>query len=102
MPEALTVDSICIDDCNLSIFNSTSILSRTIGWHSGIRSEVRLAAVIPAIRATVRTSPLAIELDSIKSIVSDFIITAPMALAIRTVTSLSPTSTIFALPLASR
>ena len=37
---------------------STSTWSRPIGWHSGISSPVRLAAWMPAIRATPSTSPL--------------------------------------------
>ena len=36
------------------------MLSSPRGWHSGISSPVRLAAMIPASRATSRTSPLAI------------------------------------------
>ena len=36
---------------------STVTESRASGWHSGIRSAVRLAAMMPARRATSSTSP---------------------------------------------
>ena len=37
---------------------STAIESMGSGWHSGINSEVRLAAMIPATRADAKASPL--------------------------------------------
>ena len=38
--------------------SATSTPCSAIGWHSGIRSGVRLAPMMPAIRATASASPL--------------------------------------------
>src|SRR4030043_783918 len=64
----------------------------------GIIWQVFLAAIIPAIWATAKTSPLAIFLSLIIFKVSGCITTEPSAIAIRCVSSLPPTSTICALP----
>src|SRR6185312_12037704 len=66
------------------------------GWQSGISSDVRLAAWIAAIRAVPSASPRATA-----AAVSGAIRTTARATARRSVTSLSPTSTIRALPASS-
>ena len=48
----------------------TSTEPTSSGWHSGIRSGVRLAAWMPATRATASTSPLVIAPRAIGDVVS--------------------------------
>ena len=50
------------------------------GWHIGIRSEVRFAAITPAISAVARTSPLP-PFDRASSSASRLITTRPAAVA---------------------
>ena len=47
-----------IDTPSSVTVTSTLTPCRPIGWHSGIRSGVRLAPAIPAMRATASASPL--------------------------------------------
>src|ERR1700722_13606783 len=72
------------------------------GWQSGIRSGVRLAPAIPAIRATARASPLGTVPSRSAATASADSSTRPDAVAVRTVTSLAETSTIRARPASSR
>ena len=60
LPVFLTVEVILIAWWASSISNSTFISPRRRGWQRGIRLGVCLAAMMPAIWATVRTSPLGI------------------------------------------
>ncbi len=69
------------------------------GWHMGISSDVRFAAMIPAIRATSSGSPLGFE-GSARSTLF-FIRTNALASATRAVFVFSETSTIRARPRAS-
>src|SRR5579871_3836355 len=81
---------------------SIVIAESPIGWQSGISSCVRLAAMIPAIRAVPTTSPfLALPLRIMASVAAAMT-TAPSATALRSVTGLSATSTMLAAPLSSR
>src|SRR5262245_33805658 len=81
---------------------STATCDSARGWHSGIRSWVRLAAMMPATRATPSTSPLlALPLRTV-SRVSAAMTTRPSAIASRSVTALAPTSTMRASPLVPR
>src|SRR5680860_1769900 len=81
-------------------FTSTEPTRR--GWHSGMRSGVRLAAWIPATRATARTSPLLIAPRATSDAVSGVMLTRPRATARRWVGSLGVTSTMRARPSGSR
>ena len=65
-------------------------------------SEVRLAAWIPAIRATPSTSPLPIVPARTALAVAISITTMPLAIATRSVSGLAPTSTMRAAPAASK
>src|SRR5215211_1388117 len=68
------------------------------GWQSGISSCVRLAAMMPAMRAAPSTSPfLASPLSTMSSVLA-VIATRPSATATRSVTALAPTSTMRASP----
>ena len=78
----------------LSISHSTVTECRAIGWQSGIKSGVRFAPMIPAIRAVARTSPFGTVLSRSIVITSAERDTCPLACAVRTVTSRSLTSTI--------
>src|SRR5579863_1056507 len=69
-----------------------------IGWHSGIRSGVRLAPAIPAILATASASPLGTAPARSAATASAASSTRPVAQAERAVTSLPDTSTIRAWP----
>src|SRR5882724_9552653 len=71
------------------------------GWHSGIRSEVRFAAMMPAIRAAPSTSPFLALPETISSSVALLMTTLPSATAVRSVAGLADTSTIRASPAAS-
>ena len=81
---------------------STLIAEIGSGWHSGIRSAVRLAAMIPASRATPNTSPFLASPERISAKVAGSITTRARAVALRAVSGLAPTSTIAAAPLASK
>ena len=65
-----------------------------------MRSGVRLVAMIPAIRATASTSPLGTSPDRMSAAAE--VVTRPLAVAVRVVTSRPATSTIRAWPAASR
>src|SRR5579859_2284234 len=80
----------------------TSMWLSGSGWQSGISSAVRLAAITPAICATVSTSPFLIWPARMSARVSGRIMTSPAATATRSVSGLWPTSTMWALPAASR
>src|ERR1700691_21391 len=72
------------------------------GWHSGMSSCVRLAAMMPAMRATESTSPfLALPLRTMSS-VERRIMTRPSASASRSVVGFDDTSTMRAAPRAPR
>src|SRR3954462_6602098 len=68
------------------------------GWQSGIRSAVRLAAMMPAMRAVPSTSPFLALPDTIRSSVALVMTTRPSATASRSLAGLSDTSTIRASP----
>jgi hypothetical protein len=53
-----------------SVTRETATSVRGRGWHSGISSAVRLAAMMPATRATPSTSPFAIVLPAMASSVA--------------------------------
>src|SRR6202795_2587866 len=77
---------------------STSTCDNSRGWHSGINSWVRLAAMMPAMRAVPSTSPfLASPLCTISSVIA-CISTRPSATATRSVAGLAETSTMWASP----
>src|SRR5436190_10325229 len=67
-----------------------------------MRSAVFLAAMMPASCATASTSPLAAFLVAISLSVAGCMMTLARAVAIRSVMSLSPTSTMRALPRSSK
>src|SRR5512138_2015161 len=71
------------------------------GWQRGIRSCVRLAAMMPAILAAWSGSPFLTEPAPIARRAAADIRTAARAIASRAVTGLSPTSTILTRPRAS-
>src|SRR3954469_8179787 len=68
------------------------------GWQSGISSAVRLAAMMPAMRAVPSTSPFLALPDTIRSSVALVMTTRPSATASRSLAGLSDTSTIRASP----
>src|SRR5579862_2344090 len=77
---------------------STSTCDNSKGWHSGISSWVRLAAMMPAMRAVPSTSPfLALPLRTMSSVFA-VISTRPSATATRSVAGLADTSTMWASP----
>src|SRR5580704_10056442 len=77
---------------------STSTCDNRSGWHSGISSWVRLAAMMPAMRAVPSTSPfLASPLRTMSSVFA-VISTRPSATATRSVAALAETSTMWASP----
>ena len=81
--------------------SSTVTPCSPIGWHSGIRSGVRLAPAIPAIRATASASPFGTSPALRAATARADSSTRPVAQADRAVTSLPDTSTIRACPAAS-
>jgi len=85
-----------------SMWKSALTRVRGSGWHSGISSAVRLAAWMAAMRAMPRTSPLSAEPSRIRARVAGRIRIAPAATAMRRVAGLSPTSTMWARPPASK
>ena len=90
--------------------------SRPIGWQSGISSAVRLAAMIPAMRAVWNTGPLAVTMSAPDPAWSAPFPPAPVsrsrtaggsdtsarAVAVRVVAPLAETSTMRGSPAASR
>ena len=97
-PEVLTVAVTRTPGSAGSATRSTATLVKGNGWQSGIRSAVFLAAMMPARRATPRTSPFLARPSTMNANVSALISTSPSATAIRAVTTLPPTSTIWAWP----
>ena len=85
-----------------SMLKSTVTRVSGIGWHSGISSAVRLAPWIAAMRAMPITSPFLLLPASTIARVSGFMLIMPAARAIRRVSVLVPTSTIWAFPSASK
>src|SRR6202034_3003885 len=85
-----------------STVRSTETPWMASGWQSGIRSGVRFAPVIPAIRATASASPLGTVPSRSAATAAADSSTRPEAVAVRTVTSLAETSTIRARPASSR
>src|SRR5580698_1577819 len=81
---------------------STSTCDRSKGWHSGISSWVRLAAMMPAMRAVPSTSPFFASPLRTRFSVFAVISTRPSATATRSVAGLAETSTIWASPRAPR
>ena len=77
---------------------STFTLEIAIGWQSGINSGVFFAPIIPAIRAVEITSPLGVVPETISPRTSLVNKTFPEAVAVRTVSARSDTSTIWASP----
>jgi hypothetical protein len=80
---------------------STVTPCNPIGWHSGIRSGVRLAPAMPAMRATASASPLGTVPPRSAATASGPSSTRPVAQAALAVTSFPDTSTMRALPAAS-
>ena len=76
----------------------TSIRVRGMGWQRGMRSDVRFAAWMAAMRATPSTSPLPCPPRRMRRRVSGRISIRPSATAARRVSSLAPTSTMCAAP----
>src|SRR6266702_1261677 len=77
---------------------STVTFDSASGWQSGMSSEVRLAAMMPAMRAVPSTAPFLALPDTIRSSVALLMTTRPSATASRSLTGLSDTSTIRASP----
>src|SRR6478752_927834 len=80
---------------------STDTAERDSGWHSGTRSGVRLAAMIPAIRAVASASPFGRLPCCNNRTTSAVVRSTPVASAVLVVGCLPETSTIRAAPLAS-
>jgi cyclic pyranopterin phosphate synthase len=80
----------------------TATLLNGNGWHNGMRSAVRLAAMIPASSAVCTTAPLGVVPASTAASVSGRQVSCPTAVAIRSVGALPDTSTIRARPASSR
>src|SRR5262249_8051927 len=81
---------------------STAALVMGRGWQRGINSPVRLAAMMPAKRATSRTSPLARPRSRMRANVAGAMRTRPLALASRKVSGLALVSTMRAAPCSSK
>eukprot|EP00966_Prymnesium_polylepis_P186239 4317296-Prymnesium_polylepis.1 len=79
----------------------TDTCERLSGWHSGIKSEVRLAAMMPAMRAAARTLPFAFAPSCRAEYASGPSRTVALATALRAVSAFAETSTIVASPRAS-
>src|SRR3954471_22861287 len=80
----------------------TSTPWMAMGWHSGTSSGVRLAAWMPAMRATASASPLGTPPPRKRSTTAAESSTWPDAVAVRAVTGLPLTSTMRAAPRSSR
>src|SRR4029453_13191003 len=100
-PVTLTVARTMQPGSFLSGVMSSVTLDSASGWHSGISSDVRLAAMMPAIRAAPSTSPFLALPETIRSSVALVMTTRPSATAVRSVAALAETSTIRASPDAS-
>ena len=74
----------------------TAMCDSATGWHIGIRSEVRFAAMIPAVRATSSGSPLGFFGSARRT--TGVIATNALASASRAVRGFADTSTIRAWP----
>ena len=85
-----------------AVSRSTVTPVSAMGWHSGTRSGVRLAPMIPAIRAVASASPLGNCSARSNRTTSSVVRSTPVATARRTPGSLPDTSTIRAAPEASR
>src|SRR5471030_3180088 len=85
-----------------STSKSTVTRVKASGWHRGIRSLVRLAAMMAAMRAMPSTSPFLALPETIRARVAGCMRMVPAATALRRVSSLPPTSTIWACPVASK
>jgi hypothetical protein len=68
------------------------------GWHRGISSAVRLAAMIPASSAVAITAPFGAVPERTASSASSEQVSVPVALAVRAVSALSDMSTMRARP----
>ena len=79
-----------------------STLSMGMGWHIGISSAVFFAAMMPAMRAQAKTSPLGALPSAIMRSVSGCIVITDCACAMRCVTGFSPTFTMRAAPFSSK
>src|SRR3989442_557075 len=101
-PRVLTVTAMATAERAWSTSNSTETPVSRSGWHIGISSQVRLAAITAATWATARTSPFLMPPLWIAARVAGCIRISPAAVATRSVTSLSPTSTMRGRPAASR
>src|SRR6056297_1738913 len=101
-PEVLTVAVIRTPGRSSSTTRSTETLVIGSGWHSGIRSAVFLAAMIPARRAMPRTSPFLAVPAATSASVWARMRTHPSATATRSVTGLPDTSTMWAWPCPSK
>src|SRR6478736_3535710 len=77
---------------------STVTFDSASGWQSGISSAVRLAAMMPAMRAVPSTSPFLALPETMRSSFALVMMTWPSATASRSVAGLSDTSTIRASP----
>ena len=95
-PSVSAVTSIAMALFAASCSKATATFVSASAWHSGMSSDVRLAAWIAAIRATPRTSPFAADPARIEANVAGCITMRPPARATRLVTSLAATSTICA------
>ena len=79
--------------------SSTPTCDNAIGWHKGIRSGHFFAAMIPAMRDTLSTSPFLSELLRMRDRGVGFEkYTVPIAMAVRTVCALKETDTMCAEP----
>src|SRR5213078_3613782 len=78
--------------------SSTSTCASGSGWQSGTRSAVRLAAMMPARRATASASPFGSAPAAIWASVAARMRTSPRATASRRVTGFGDTSTMRARP----
>src|SRR5574343_373728 len=101
-PTVCTVARHVTELATSSSSNSTATLDRASGWHSGMRSEVRLAPWMAAMRATPSTSPLPARPSAIRASVLGSITMRPCATATRTVAGLADTSTMWAWPWGSK
>src|SRR5690606_22101533 len=95
-----TAASTSIHVSSMRKFTSTEPTSS--GWHSGMRSAARLAAWMPATRATLRTSPFDTAPRATSEVVSGCMCTRARATARRWLGSFGVTSTMRARPSGSR
>src|SRR3954466_15001207 len=100
-PVTLTVARTMQPGSFLSGVMSIVTLGSASGEHRGVSSEVRLAAMMPAMRAAPSTSPFLALPETIRSSVALAMTTRPSATAVRSVAALAETSTIRASPDAS-